>query len=124
MLPNRPDIREFARIVDELADLQDALNKKEYVYEKRVAQNLRVAMQRGAKTRELDHIKILGNNETEEAALDNLMTEIHELKRAVRIKWGAVEAWKADKELYKSDSFHLVGGRGGFIDTSEDNEGI
>jgi len=111
MFPVRPDIEEFIKLVDNLADIQDELNKMEYEYSKRVANNIRSAINRGAKTRELDCVKVLGNTEEEQKVLDGLMNSIHDRKKAVRMLWGKVEAWKAKKELYRTDSYHQGTGR-------------
>jgi len=122
MYPERPNVENFIKYVDQLADLQDDLNKLEYVYSKTVATNVRNAIKRGAKTRELDCVKVLGNNEEEQKKLDSLMEQIHERKKAIRILWGKVEAWKANKELYRTDSYHQVTGRpdkGFFSDEGE-----
>ena len=111
MLPERPDVEEFIKIVDNLADIQDELNKMEYQYSKKVATNVRSAITRGAKTRELDCVKVLGNNEEEQKLLDALMESIQDRKKAVRMLWGKVEAWKAKKELYRTDSYHQITGK-------------
>ena len=111
MLPERPDVEEFIKIVDNLADIQDELNKMEYEYSKKVATNIRSAINRGAKTRELDTVKVLGNTEEEQKVLDGLMDSIHDRKKAVRMLWGKVEAWKAKKDLYRTDSYHTIGGK-------------
>jgi len=116
MLPERPDVEKFIKLVDNLADVQDELNKTEYQYSKKVANNVRSAIKRGAKTREIDCVKVLGNTEEEQKVLDGLMETIHDRKKAVRILWGKVEAWKASKDLYRVDSYHQVGSRGFFGD--------
>jgi uncharacterized membrane-anchored protein YjiN (DUF445 family) len=121
MYPERPDINEFIGIVDTLADLQDDLNKLEYIYEKKVATNIRNAIKRGAKSREIDCVKVLGNDEEEEKALDELKSQIYDRKKAVRILWGKIEAWKANKDLYRTDSYHqITGGKGVFTAEEED----
>ena len=111
MLPERPNVEEFIKIVDNLADIQDELNKMEYQYSKRVANNVRSAISRGAKTRELDCVKVLGNTEEEQKVLDGLMESIYDRKIAVRMLWGKIEAWKAKKELYRTDSYHQITGK-------------
>ena len=111
MLPERPDVEEFIRTVDELADIQDELNKMEYQYSKKVATNVRSAIARGAKTKELDCVKVLGNNEEEQKALDALQEQIQDRKKATRMLWGKIEAWKAQKELYRTDSYHQITGK-------------
>jgi len=111
MFPERPDVEEFIKIVDNLADIQDELNKMEYEYSKKVATNVRTAINRGAKTRELDCVKVLGNTEEEQKVMDALMEQIHDRKKAVRMLWGKIEAWKAKKELYRTDSYHQVTGK-------------
>ena len=111
MLPERPDVEKFIKLVDSVADIQDELNKMEYEYSKKVATNVRNAINRGAKTRELDCIKVLGNTEEEQTVLDSLMNQINDRKKAIRILWGKIEAWKAEKELYRTDSYHQVTGK-------------
>jgi len=111
MLPERPDVEEFIKIVDSLADVQDELNKMEYEYSKKVATNIRNAIARGAKTRELDCVKVLGNSEEERKVLDALQDQIQDRKKAVRMLWGKIEAWKAKKELYRTDSYHQITGK-------------
>ena len=111
MLPERPDVEEFIRTVDKIADTQDELNRMEYIYDKKVAANVRSALGRGAKTRELDCVKVLGNNEEEQKILDSTMESIYDRKKAVRMLWGKIEAWKAKKELYRTDSYHQITGK-------------
>jgi hypothetical protein len=111
MYPERPNVEEFIKLVDNLADVQDELNKMEYEYSKKVANNVRSAIQRGAKTRELDCVKVLGNSEEEEKVLDGLQQQIFDRKKAIRILWGKIEAWKAQKELYRTDSYHTITGK-------------
>lgn len=111
MLPERPNVEEFIRTIDELADIQDELNKMEYQYSKLVATNVRSAISRGAKTRELDCVKVLGNNDEEQKALDALQEQIQDRKKATRMLWGKIEAWKAQKELYRTDSYHQITGK-------------
>lgn len=111
MLPERPNVEEFIKLVDALADIQDELNKMEYEYSKKVAINVRNAINRGAKTRELDCVKVLGNTEEEEKVLDGLQQQMFDRKKAVRILWGKIEAWKSQKELYRTDSYHTVTGK-------------
>lgn len=113
MFPERPDVEEFIKLVDSLADAQDELNKMEYQYSKKIATNVHSAIGRGAKTRELDCVKVLGNNEEEQKALDALMEQIHDRKKTVRMLWGKIEAWKAQKELFRTDSFHQITGKPG-----------
>jgi len=113
----RPDVDEYLRLVDELADVQDELNKLEYQYSKAVAANVRSAIGRGAKTRELDCVKVLGNNDEEKLKLDALQEQIFDKKKRTRVLWGKIEAWKAYKELYRTDSYNNYGIRGaGFGD--------
>lgn len=122
MFPERPDVEKFIKLIDRLADLQDDLNKKEYTYSKLVAVNVRKAIQRGAKTRELDCVKVLGNDDVEKQVLDKLQQEIFDRKKDIRMVWGAIEAWKAEKDLYRTDSYHQVTGTpdGSFFDKPGD----
>jgi hypothetical protein len=113
MLPERPSTEKFLRLVDELADIQDDLNKLEYRLKKITAQNVREAMNSGAKTREADLVKDLGNTKEQEREMDILNEQIFEKKKQVRVLWGRIEAWKAEKDLYRTDSYHQVGGRFG-----------
>ncbi len=106
----RPDIAEYAQIINDLAEVQDDLNKKEYQYKKLVATYKRTAMKAGAKTREVEIVEHLGNNPEEEENLDTLMQSIFDRKLAVRILWGKVEAWKSNRDLYRSDSYHEFAG--------------
>lgn len=99
-------------MINDLADLQDDLNKLEYQYKKMVATYKRDAMKLGAKTREIECVEYLGNSEEEERKLSTLMGSIFDRRRAVRILWGKVEAWKAQKDIWRSDSFHQITGRG------------
>ncbi len=110
MILTRPDVAEFAHIINDLADVQDDLNKKEYEHKKLVATCKRTAMAAGAKTREVELVEHLGNTPEEEAKLDGLMQSIFDRKRAVRILWGKVEAWKSHRDLYRSDSYHEFAG--------------
>ncbi len=110
MILARPDIAEFAQIINDLAEVQDDLNKKEYQYKKLVATYKRIAMNAGAKTREVEIVEHLGNTPEEEKKLDTLMQSIFDRKRAVRILWGKLEAWKSHRDLYRSDSYHEFAG--------------
>lgn len=119
MYPERPNVEEFIQLVDNMADLQDDLNKFEYAYAKKVATFMRAALQRGAKTRELDCVKVLGNDAAEEKELDTLTDQINDRKKAIRMLWGKIEAWKANKDLYRTDSYHQISGKGYFSENEE-----
>ena len=119
MIPDRPNVDEFISIINDLADVQDDLNRQEYEYKKTVAGYKKTAMQAGKKTREVEIVEYLGNTPEEEKVLDEMMLKILDRRKAVRILWGKVEAWKANKDLFRSDSYHIVTGRGvlgGFSD--------
>jgi hypothetical protein len=112
MLPERPNYDDYIMLVDALADEKDNLSNMEYLYDKKVATNLRSAMNRGAKTRELDVVKVLGNNAIEEKEVDQLMAQIFDSKKKVAILYGKINVWMAKKELYRTDMYHQVGGFG------------
>jgi len=119
MYPERPNIDEFLADINSLADLQAQVNNKKYQLSKLVAKNIRRAIKNGAKTKEIDYIKVVGNDEDEEKQLDKLNEEVHEGERAIRVLWGSVEAWKAKKELYKTDSYHDGTGKISFVPKKE-----
>jgi nucleoid DNA-binding protein len=110
MYPERPNVNEYSRLMDRLADLKDDVAKLEYQLEKSIANNIRTALQRGAKTREVDCVKILGNSKQEERELDDLKQRIIETKKEINITQGRVYAWQASKDLYVTDSYHQVRG--------------
>ncbi len=122
MLPERPDINVFTKLTDQLADIKDDLGKMEYQYEKMVATHIRTAMRNGAKTRELDYVKVLGITEADTAEMDDLKQKIFDRRKAITILYGKIEAWKSQKELYRTDSYHQVTGRIGLPREEEDSE--
>lgn len=120
----RPNINVFIGMVNDLAAVQDDLNKSEYTYKKLVAECRRTAMKNGAKTREVDNVEFLGNNSDEESKLDKLMMDIFDRRKAIRILWGKIEAWKSSRDLYRTDSYHMVGGSNVITDVQQEEDTI
>lgn len=115
MLPTRPDINEFVDLTSQLADVKTDLANLEWEFEKAKAHNIKSALLSNVsnKSRAVDYAKVIGNTEKDEIYLNGLMTRIINKKRDVNILYGKIEAWKANKELYRSDSYHQVTGRFG-----------
>jgi hypothetical protein len=111
-IPTRPDIDKFIVLINELADKKSQLANSEYEYEKDKAHNIKRAMDDKAKTRAIDYVKVIGITEEDEKRLDGLKKHIINLNREITILYGKIEAWKAEKEIYRTDSFHQVTGRG------------
>lgn len=114
-LPTRPDIDEFISLINKLADAKTDLATFEWEFEKSKAHNIKEALASSIsnKSRAVDYVKVIGNNDKEEKYLDGLMSRIISKKRDITMLYGRVEAWKANKELYRSDSYHQVTGRFG-----------
>jgi len=110
MYPERPDIKEYARLLDKLADLKDDIAKLEWQLERTIAVNVRTALNKGAKTREVDCVKSLGNDAKEASQLDMLKQAIIDAKKNLNATQGKVYAWQAGKDLYVTDSYHQVRG--------------
>jgi|GEM_PF-3035156 len=114
-LPTRPDVEEFIALTNELADAKTALNSLEWEFEKAKAHNIKNVLMSNVsnKSRAVDYAKVIGNSDTDENYLDGLMSRIIGKKRDITMLYGKIEAWKANKDLYRSDSYHQVGGRFG-----------
>lgn len=110
MLAERPDLDEYYSLSDDIVDYKYKLNKAERILSKLGALSIKEALLRGAKTREVDIIKIVGNNLEQENELDKLHNEIIELKRSVDSVQGKIYAWLSKKDLYIADSYHQVRG--------------
>jgi len=117
MIPTRPDIDEFNKLINELADTKTDLANLEYEFEKAKAHNVKDALSSDIsnKSRAVDYVKVIGNSEKDEQYLDGLMSRIISKRREITILYGKIEAWKSNKELYRTDSYHQVTGGRGFI---------
>lgn len=112
-LPTRPNMDEYIQFVDQLADKKAEYSRKEYLFAKTTAHNIKKAKLSGAKTRDIDFVKVIGNNTKEEEFLDALKEEMVELQREITVLYGKMEAWKSNRDLYRSDSYHQVTGSSG-----------
>jgi len=126
MLPTRPDINEFVDLTSQLADVKTDLTTLEWEFEKAKAHNIKNALSSNIsnKSRAVDYAKVIGNDDKDEQYLDGLMSRIINKKRDVTILYGKIEAWKSNKELYRSDSYHQVTGRfgGSLLDGGADDK--
>lgn len=115
-LPTRPDIEEFIKLTNSLADAKTNLANLEWEFEKAKAHNIKDALLSGVsnKSRAVDYAKVIGNSDKDEKYLDGLMNRIISTKREITILYGRIEAWKANKEIYRTDSYHQVTGSRGF----------
>lgn len=122
-LPTRPNVDEFISLINKLADVKTDLATFEWEFEKSKAHNIKEALTSNIsnKSRAVDYVKVIGNNDKEERYLDGLMSRIITKKKDITMLYGRVEAWKANKELYRSDSYHQVTGRfgGGLLENSD-----
>lgn len=125
-LPTRPDIEEFISLTNKLADAKTELSALEWEFEKSKAHNIKNALSSGVsnKSRAVDYAKVIGNCDADEQYLDGLVSRMIDKKRDITILYGRVEAWKSNKDLYRSDSYHQVGGRfgGSLLDGGADND--
>ncbi len=110
MLPERPNLKAYANLLNEFADFKDSLARAEYAYDKAVAEGLRRALNNKAKTADLPCVKVLGNNDIEGQHLEGLKNEVLRLKALVNRKQGELHVWQAHKDLYTTDSYHTVRG--------------
>lgn len=112
MIPTRPDINEFIDLTNQLADAKTDLANLEWEFEKARAQNVKEALSSDIsnKSRAVDYVKIIGNNEKQGIYLDGLMSRIINRKRDVTILYGKLQAWEAAKDIYRSDSYHTIRG--------------
>jgi hypothetical protein len=120
MLTTRPNTDDYIKITNDLAVARDQLSKREYQLEKIKAKNVRIAMQNKATTRTAEVVKVIGNNEEEEQELDKLNYEIIELKRVISLLFGKLELWRAQKDLYISDTRQMAKGTGFFSEESKE----
>lgn len=119
-LPTRPDLDEFIQITSELADARAKYSELEYTFEKTRARNIKNAMDNHVKTRAIDYIKVLGNSEKEEQYLDWLKKQMIDLNRQITVLYGRARAWEAGKDLYRSDSYHMIKGSTPLGDDNDD----
>jgi len=122
-LPTRPDIDDYVKLTNELADVKTDLANLEWEFEKAKAHNVKDALSSDIsnKSRAVDYVKVIGNSDKDEKYLDGLMSRIISKKREITILYGKIEAWKSNKELYRTDSYHQVtGSRGGSLLEEED----
>lgn len=118
MLPTRPDVNDYIELTNSLADAKTSLANLEWEFEKAKAHNIKTALTSdiGNKSRAVDYVKIIGNTDKDENYLDGLMSRIINLKRDITMFYGKIEAWKSNKDLYRTDSYHQVtGSRGGSL---------
>ena len=112
MYPERPNLDTYANLLSALADYKDNLARAEYEYEKEVATNVRKALSGGAKTKEIDSVKVLGNSDADAKKLSKMKEKIFDLKKSVILTNGSIIWWQANKELYINDAIQQ--GRTGF----------
>lgn len=115
MWVERPDLEVYTGLCDKVADLKDKVLKLEHEHEKLIAHYLKEAMERGAKTRELDVVKVIGNTEKQEKELEKLIKEIFSTKKEILLTQGNINVWLASKDLYVTDSYHQIRGTGKFL---------
>ena len=104
-MSDRPTMIKYVDLSSRLTISRDELARLEYAYNKKVASVLLAAIRRGAKSRELDGIKVLGNSLEDTKELDELKEQIFIKQKEVNELWGAVKGWEAMKELYRTDSY-------------------
>lgn len=110
MLPERPNTDDYIKLCDHIADLKEDLQKAERQYEKQQAKYVFESMKKGAKTRELDCVKVLGNDAEQEKVLDDIFSIVVKLKKEINLTQGAINTWLARKDLYVSDNYHQIRG--------------
>lgn len=110
MIPTRPDIDEFLDLTDKLADAKTELAQFEWEFEKAKAQYVKQALSSDIsnKSRAVDYVKVIGNDDKQGGYLDGLTSRMISKKRDIMIMYGKIEAWKSNKELYRTDSYHQV----------------
>ena len=111
-LPTRPDIEEFIALTNQLADAKTDLATLEWEFEKAKAHNIKNALSSSVsnKSRAVDYAKVIGNCDRDEQYLDGLMSRIINKKRDITVLYGRVQAWEAQKDLYRTDSYHMIRG--------------
>ena len=109
-LPTRPDINEFIDFTNQLADVKTNLANLEWELEKAKAHNIKDALDSDIKnkSRAVDYVKVIGNDDKQGGYLDGLTSRMISKKRDIMIMYGKIEAWKSNKELYRTDSYHQV----------------
>lgn len=123
MIPTRPNVDEFIKLTDKLADAKTELATLEWEFEKAKASNIKQALSSGIsnKSRAVDYVKVIGNDDKQAKYLDGLMQRIISKRRDITIIYGELEAWKSNKELYRTDSYHQVtGSRGSFLGADDE----
>lgn len=114
-LPTRPDVNDFIDLTNQLADAKTTLSELEWEFEKAKAQYIKETLSSNVpnKSRAVDYAKVIGNDEKQGKYLDGLMSRIRDVKRTITILYGKIEAWKSNKDLYRTDSYHQVTGSHG-----------
>jgi len=113
---------EFIALTNTLADQKAKCTELEYAFEKAKAHYIKTAMDSKAKTRAIDYVKVIGNTAKDEEYLDGMKRQIIELNRQITISYGKIEAWKSNKDLYRTDSYHQITGRAGSLIDKESDE--
>jgi hypothetical protein len=122
MLPERPELEDLLHYSDEYANAKYEEQVAEYECDVFVARCMRIAATSGAKSREIDIVKYIGNTEEDALKINELKMRMIEARKKANISYGKTEAWKAQKDLYRTDSYNMVGGmpNGSFFGDKKD----
>jgi len=102
---NKPSIEEYSDILNRYTNIRARLRISEIKYNEYVAQCIKAAVMRHAKTKEFDYVKIVGNTEDDERILKEFRREIAEINKELDKIQGELKVWEAKKDIFKSDSF-------------------
>jgi len=117
MIVSRPDTDEYARLLRRVTDLRAECEGMEDDLRLYEAECVMEALNAKKKGKIVDQVKIIGNNEEQKLALVQYRLDIKEKKREMRQVYNDMDVWKATKEFYVSDNYHIS--RAGGIPTTE-----
>lgn len=106
MLANRPDLIEYAQLTDDLYEYKKKLGKAEWELDKICSINMKSAIRRKAIGKEIDVIKIIGEDQDDLLMIEDLKNKIFDLKKSIGTTTAKIKVWEYNKELYISDSYH------------------
>jgi len=122
MIAERPDIEAYASYTNDLADVRYELARLEFELEKKVAMCLKEASQNGARVKELDFVKVVGNTNEDAVEIEKLHAAIRDCKKAIAILYGKIHVWEASKDIYRADSYSMVRGSDTYSPSSKESE--
>lgn len=110
MFPDRPDVDEYIRLLDAAADLKDESDRLEYELKSLQADFVFRAVKDKRKSKEVEEIKFIGNDEVEREKVQDIKARLYTLQNRMRHAYNKCTHWEAKKALYVSDNYHRIQG--------------